>query len=268
MDNQRDSCSYFRVSSRYTQFVSFNALSIVYIWLIQRKNGHLPPLSPAPSQLASTITSPPLHEDDLLQLAQTVQQHLVDATEANAPSLRYNIVLEELQQEVHRMMTTTMTTTNPPPPHHQQQHQQQQQRPPHLSALLETGTPSNGRASENHNSSSSPSSSTHYSNSASNASQYHHLNLPLPTQPSPSSSGMTTPMNRVVTSVETGPLSSNSPFGASMMGGGAAGGIYSNSGGGGGGGSGGGGDDFPLDPDLWLTLDSFPFSDFGQLTWR
>lgn len=266
MDNQRDSCSYFRVSSRYTQFVSFNALSIVYIWLIQRKNGHLPPLSPAPSQLASTITSAPLHEDDLLQLAQTVQQHLVDATEANAPSLRYNIVLEELQQEVHRMMTTTMTTTNPPPPHHQQQHQQQQQRPPHLSALLETGTPSNGRASENHNSSSSPSSSTHYSNSASNASQYHHLNLPLPTQPSPSSSGMTTPMNRVVTSVETGPLSSNSPFGASMMGGGAAGGIYSNSGGGGG--SGGGGDDFPLDPDLWLTLDSFPFSDFGQLTWR
>lgn len=267
MDNQRDSCSYFRVSSRYTQFVSFNALSIVYIWLIQRKNGHLPPLSPAPSQLASTITSSPLHEDDLLQLAQTVQQHLVDATEANAPSLRYNIVLEELQQEVHRMMTTTMTTTtNPPPPHHQQQHQQQQQRPPHLSALLETGTPSNGRASENHNSSSSPSSSTHYSNSASNASQYHHLNLPLPTQPSPSSSGMTTPMNRVVTSVETGPLSSNSPFGASMMGGGAAGGIYSNSGGGGG--SGGGGDDFPLDPDLWLTLDSFPFSDFGQLTWR
>lgn len=266
MDNQRDSCSYFRVSSRYTQFVSFNALSIVYIWLIQRKNGHLPPLSPAPSQLASTITSPPLHEDDLLQLAQTVQQHLVDATEANAPSLRYNIVLEELQQEVHRMMTTTMTTTTNPPPHHQQQHQQQQQRPPHLSALLETGTPSNGRASENHNSSSSPSSSTHYSNSASNASQYHHLNLPLPTQPSPSSSGMTTPMNRVVTSVETGPLSSNSPFGASMMGGGAAGGIYSNSGGGGG--SGGGGDDFPLDPDLWLTLDSFPFSDFGQLTWR
>lgn len=266
MDNQRDSCSYFRVSSRYTQFVSFNALSIVYIWLIQRKNGHLPPLSPAPSQLASTITSSPLHEDDLLQLAQTVQQHLVDATEANAPSLRYNIVLEELQQEVHRMMTTTMTTTNPPPPHHQQQHQQQQQRPPHLSALLETGTPSNGRASENHNRSSSPSSSTHYSNSASNASQYHHLNLPLPTQPSPSSSGMTTPMNRVVTSVETGPLSSNSPFGASMMGGGAAGGIYSNSGGGGSGG--GGGDDFPLDPDLWLTLDSFPFSDFGQLTWR
>lgn len=266
MDNQRDGCSDFRVSSRYTQFVSFNALSIVYIWLIQRKNGHLPPLSPAPSQLASTITSPPLHEDDLLQLAQTVQQHLVDATEANAPSLRYNIVLEELQQEVHRMMTTTMTTTtNPPPPHHQQQHQQQQQRPPHLSALLETGTPSNGRASENHNSSSSPSSSTHYSNSASNASQYHHLNLPLPTQPSPSSSGMTTPMNRVVTSVETGPLSSNSPFGASMMRGGAAGGIYSNSGGGG---SGGGGDDFPLDPDLWLTLDSFPFSDFGQLTWR
>lgn len=266
MDNHRDSCSYFRVSSRYTQFVSFNALSIVYIWLIQRKNGHLPPLSPAPSQLASTITSSPLHEDDLLQLAQTVQQHLVDATEANAPSLRYNIVLEELQQEVHRMMTTTMTTTtNPPPPHHQQQHQQQQQRPPHLSALLETGTPSNGRASENHNSSSSPSSSTRYSNSASNASQYHHLNLPLPTQPSPSSSGMTTPMNRVVTSVETGPLSSNSPFGASMMGGGAAGGIYSNSGGGG---SGGGGDDFPLDPDLWLTLDSFPFSDFGQLTWR
>ena len=23
--------------------------------------------------------------------------------------------------------------------------------------------------------------------------------------------------------------------------------------------------DFPLDPDLWLSLDAFPFSDFGQL---
>ncbi|EME89730.1 uncharacterized protein MYCFIDRAFT_115267, partial [Pseudocercospora fijiensis CIRAD86] len=77
----------------YTQFVSFNALTVIYIWLIQRKHGRLP---------ASITTSGPFHEDELLRLAETVQKDLMEASQGNAPSLRYSIVLEELQQEVQR----------------------------------------------------------------------------------------------------------------------------------------------------------------------
>ncbi|CAK1354780.1 unnamed protein product [Cercospora beticola] len=74
----------------HTQFVSFNAISIIYVWFVQRKHGRLPPLST------------PLKESQLFELAQSVQQHLAEATKSNAPSLRYNIVLEELQQEAQR----------------------------------------------------------------------------------------------------------------------------------------------------------------------
>ncbi|KJX92950.1 fungal specific transcription factor domain-containing protein [Zymoseptoria brevis] len=74
----------------YTQFVSFNALTIAYIYLIQRQHGRL------------VAINTDFSEDELLLLAETVQKHLTEATQMNAPSLRYNIVLEELQQEVHR----------------------------------------------------------------------------------------------------------------------------------------------------------------------
>jgi hypothetical protein len=76
----------------YTQLVSFTALSIIYIWLIRRKHERLPRLQA------------PLLEDELFSLARIVQQQLVDATECNAPTLRYNIVLGELQQEVVRTL--------------------------------------------------------------------------------------------------------------------------------------------------------------------
>jgi hypothetical protein len=70
--------------------VAFSAISIVYVWLIQRKRGRL-----------STIEAP-CGDDELLQKAELVQKHFADVVELNAPSLRYNVVLEELQQEVRR----------------------------------------------------------------------------------------------------------------------------------------------------------------------
>ncbi|KXT06171.1 hypothetical protein AC578_1419 [Pseudocercospora eumusae] len=75
----------------YTQFVSFTALTVIYVWLIQRKHG---------AAATSLMTTP--HEDELRCLAETVQKHLMEASQGNAPSLRYSIVLEELQQEVQR----------------------------------------------------------------------------------------------------------------------------------------------------------------------
>ncbi|CAK4034698.1 fungal specific transcription factor domain-containing [Lecanosticta acicola] len=150
----------------YTQFVGFNALSIVYVWLMQRKQGRLP-------------ETQGIEEDELLQLAESVQKDLIEASRTNAPSLRYSIVLEELHQEVQRM--------NSKPP----------QRLSHLSTILETH--SGG-----------------------------------PSQPSPNPMGV----EEIVESVEAG---AEDPLMEALA------------------------RDFPLDPDLWLALDSFPFSDLGQI---
>lgn len=153
----------------YTQYVAFNALAIVYVWLIQHKHGRLP------------AVKAPLNENELFRLAKAVQRHLGDASEGNAPSLRYSIVLDELHSEVQRAMNVPS------------------QRPPHSGGLL--GAPM-----------------ANYSVSFDSA----------------DAEGI----NRVLQSVDDG--SSHfftDPFG----------------------------NDFPLDPDLWLTLDSIPFSDFGQM---
>lgn len=75
----------------FTQYVAFNAVSIVYVWLIQRKRGKM------------AGVNAPFGDDELLRSAEAVQKHFEDVSETNAPSLRYNIVLEELQQEARRL---------------------------------------------------------------------------------------------------------------------------------------------------------------------
>lgn len=143
----------------YTQNVTFNALSVVYVWLIQRKRGRL------------AGHNPPHSDEELYQLAETIQKHLGEATLTNAPSLRYSIILEELQQEASRLMQKSNKC-----------------RPPNLSGLLETSA------------------------------EAHPYSTPAnPSDSSPSS-------NR------PGSMSWDTLSG-----------------------------DFPLDPDIWLQLDSFPF---------
>lgn len=152
----------------YTQFVCFNALSIVYIWLIQRRHGRLPPLAA-------------IGDDELLKLADTVQRYLNEATQANAPSLRYSIVLEELQQEVQRMGSrATMRTTQ-------------------LNAPMSNGVSIIATSTE--------------------VNDYGRSSVPYDDH-------------------------SADPLLDSME-------AFAN--------------DFPLDPDLWLSLDAFPFSDYGQI---
>lgn len=151
----------------YAQFVSFNALAIIYVWLIQRKHGRLPSLRT------------PFQEDELLNLAETVQKDLMEASDGNAPSLRYSIVLEELQQEVQRAMANSKPA----------------QRPPHLSAIIEAPAESGIRSAE------------------------------------------ATDAARVLESVEA--TNTTNEFIEAFAG------------------------EFPLDPDLFLSLDSFPFADFG-----
>ncbi|GAB7366827.1 hypothetical protein MBLNU230_g0999t1 [Neophaeotheca triangularis] len=76
----------------YTQYVTFNALSMVYVWIMQRKRGRL---SAVHSQYS---------EMELFQLAEKVGSHLARVTQSNAPTLRYSIILEELQREAHGVL--------------------------------------------------------------------------------------------------------------------------------------------------------------------
>ena len=73
-----------------THFVTFGALTIVYVWLIQRRIGRLPLSEAVPDT------------DDLAKQAEIVRMHLHRATNCNAPSLRYNMILEELSHEAQR----------------------------------------------------------------------------------------------------------------------------------------------------------------------
>ncbi|KAI5241322.1 hypothetical protein E4T43_05604 [Aureobasidium subglaciale] len=75
-----------------TQYVTFNALTIVYVWIMQRKQGRL------------SVIATQHDEMQLFELAKSVQAHLARATNTNAPSLRYSIILEELQQELSCML--------------------------------------------------------------------------------------------------------------------------------------------------------------------
>ncbi|KAK5120221.1 hypothetical protein LTR85_006427 [Meristemomyces frigidus] len=90
----------------FTQYVAFNAVSIVYVWLIQRKPGRLNGFKPQ------------FGDEELLHGAEAVQRLFADATQMNAPSLRYNVVLEELQQEAHRSLEKAVPTARAQQPHH------------------------------------------------------------------------------------------------------------------------------------------------------
>ena len=73
----------------FTSYVAFNAVAVVYIWLIQRARGRL------------VEVQPPAREEDLRLRAEEMQSYF-DRQDTDAPSLRYNAVLRELRQEVQR----------------------------------------------------------------------------------------------------------------------------------------------------------------------
>lgn len=87
----------------FTQYVAFNALAITYLYLIHARR-----------QGQDILI---LHRD-LLALADTCQQYLADVTEANAPSMRYSIILEELREELSRQVESAVAAHH----HHHHHH--------------------------------------------------------------------------------------------------------------------------------------------------
>lgn len=156
-------------TSWFMQYVTFNALSIVYVWLIQRSHNRIPALGPN------------FRDEDLFALASAMQRALTPVSRDNGPSLRYNIVLEELQQEARRLIEGT------------------ELRPPHVNGLIHDRSRVDGGSDGNDTATAA----------AMLQSMATHNNAAVPDM-----------LNA----------------------------------------------EFPFDPDLWLQIDSFPFSDFGQPT--
>lgn len=74
------------------QYITFHALSVVYVWIFQRRRDRL------------GIACSDYDENRLCELAEKVHAHLAEATQKNAPNLRYSIILEELKQETLRAL--------------------------------------------------------------------------------------------------------------------------------------------------------------------
>lgn len=74
------------------QYTAFHALSIVYIWIIQQKTRR--------SALVQSKHDP----DKLFSCAEKIHGHLAEATQLNAPNLRYSIILDELRQDTQRIL--------------------------------------------------------------------------------------------------------------------------------------------------------------------
>lgn len=82
----------------YSQYIAFNALTVVYIYLYQSKKRRIP------SSLLQDTTDPvdSCGDENLLNLAQTCQRHLAEATSRNAPAYKYSTILEGLSDSLRR----------------------------------------------------------------------------------------------------------------------------------------------------------------------
>ncbi|KAL4898544.1 fungal-specific transcription factor domain-containing protein [Aspergillus ambiguus] len=84
----------------YSQYIAFNALSIIYIYLIQVQRGRIVSVG---HNYPSTNSESPLDEAMLYRLSETAQYHLADATIRNAPSWKYSAILQGLRRELERL---------------------------------------------------------------------------------------------------------------------------------------------------------------------
>ncbi|KAL3473588.1 fungal-specific transcription factor domain-containing protein [Aspergillus californicus] len=86
----------------YSQYIAFNALSIIYIYLIQVQRGRILPISSSFGHGPNENQLSPFDESTLYRLSEAAQCHLADATVRNAPSWKYSAILQGLRRELER----------------------------------------------------------------------------------------------------------------------------------------------------------------------
>ncbi|KAL4885538.1 fungal-specific transcription factor domain-containing protein [Aspergillus karnatakaensis] len=87
----------------YSQYIAFNALSIIYIYLIQVRRGRILPIGSGFGHTPDDTHASSLDETTLYRLSETAQYHLADATVRNAPSWKYSAILQGLRRELERL---------------------------------------------------------------------------------------------------------------------------------------------------------------------
>ncbi|OOO04481.1 hypothetical protein OAory_01053280 [Aspergillus oryzae] len=103
----------------YSQYIAFNALSIIYIYLIQVQSNRILPLSQTYVATEGGLNDGfGFDESTLYVLAETAQYHLTHATARNAPSWKYGTILQSLRRELERLgAPCDPVATNMPPEH-------------------------------------------------------------------------------------------------------------------------------------------------------
>ncbi|RAL12468.1 Zn(II)2Cys6 transcription factor [Aspergillus homomorphus CBS 101889] len=95
----------------YSQYIAFNALSIIYIYLIQLRRGRIFRVeTPFLPRLEGSLDVE-LDEVTLYKLSTLAQNHLADATARNAPSWKYGVILQGLRQELTRLGLSNTRTS-------------------------------------------------------------------------------------------------------------------------------------------------------------
>jgi hypothetical protein len=106
----------------YSQYIAFNALSIIYLYLIQVQRGRI---SPVNLHFVASQDAPfdsPLDETTLYRLSETAQAHLADATARNAPPWRYSIILQGLRRELTKSYPSSLLHYDAHPDDNESQH--------------------------------------------------------------------------------------------------------------------------------------------------
>ncbi|KAE8148870.1 fungal-specific transcription factor domain-containing protein [Aspergillus avenaceus] len=97
----------------YSQYIAFNALSIIYIYLIQVQRNRISPLRQRRGSTENSMKSATeLDESTLYAIAETAQYDLAQATTRNAPSWKYSTILEGLRRELERLRIPSAQTPN------------------------------------------------------------------------------------------------------------------------------------------------------------
>ncbi|CAG8895318.1 unnamed protein product [Penicillium egyptiacum] len=93
----------------YSQYIAFNALSIIYLYLIQVQRGRISPVNIRFDQSMNVLfASSPLDESTLYRLYERAQAHLADATARNAPPWRYSVILQGLRRALTRSQPSAL----------------------------------------------------------------------------------------------------------------------------------------------------------------